>query len=238
MINLNEIEKETVNRYDEIAEMFNKDWRGKHDKGQLKHLNLFGKMIGNPPKKILDAGCGTGKDCVYLASKGYEVYGIDLSHGMLRKALEKSKGENLKMNLSIGDMRLLNFQNNYFDGVWTTAAIIHLPLDEKQKAIREFYRVLKSGGFLHIWVQNLLGIKHLIRLTQSYLSYLFYSNTNIIKKIGSFKGRVKMGYAFLDNRHFFYPTKRSMLKILIKEGFSVLETNHIFSRRLSIYAKK
>lgn len=238
MINLNEIEKETIKRYDEIAENFNKDWRGKHDKGQLKHLKKFEKMIGPPPKRILDAGCGTGKDCIYLASHGYEVYGIDLSRGMLEKALEKSKGGNLKLDLCIGDMRSLNFQNNYFDGVWTTAAIIHLPLEEKQKAIREFNRVLKPEGILHIWVQNLLGVKHLIRLTQSYLSYLFYSDTNIIKKIGSFKGRIKMGYAFLDNRHFFYPTRKSMLKILREESLSVLETNHIFSRRLSIYAKK
>lgn len=235
---LNKMAEETIKRYDEIAEEYNRDWRGKHDKIQLKHLRKFEEMIGLPPKKILDAGCGTGKDCIYFASHGYNVYGVDLSQGMLEKAIKKSKSRSLKINLLIGNMQSLNFPNNYFDGVWNMAAIVHLSPKEKQKAIREFYRVLRPEGILHIWVQNFLSVKHVIRFLQSYFLHLKHSNINFAEKIKSLRERIKLGYAYLDNRHWFYPTKQSLMQILKKEGFLVLETNHIFSRRLSVYAQK
>lgn len=237
-VNLNKLEKETIRRYDEITEEYNRDWRGKHDKVQIKALEKFIRMIGPPPKKILDAGCGTGKDCIYFASHGYEVYGIDLSRGMLEKAKKNSENKNLKINFSIGNMKSLVFPNSYFDGVWTMAAIVHLSPKEKQKAIREFYRVLKPKGILRISTQSLLSLKHLIRLLQSYLSYLRFSNANLVTKFKSSKERIKMGYAYLDNRHWFYPTRHSLLQILKEEGLFILETNHLFSRRLSIYAQK
>jgi ubiquinone/menaquinone biosynthesis C-methylase UbiE len=245
--NLNKIEKETIKRYDEIAEEYNKDWRGKHDKTQLKYLKKFEELIGPSPKRILDVGCGTGKDCIYFASRGYQIYGVDLSQGMLERAIENSRLMNLKVNLFIGDMRSLTFPSNYFDGVWNAAAIVHLSPKEKQKAIQEFYRVLKHGGILHIWVQNLLSPKHLMRLVQSYLFDLKQESNKLIlrrkslseiKQGKSLRERVKLGYAYLDRRHWFYPTKWSLLQSLKKAKFSILEVNSIFSRRLSVYARK
>jgi len=247
LFNLNKIEKETIGRYDEIVAEYNKDWRGRHDKTQLSHLRKFERMLGSPPKKILDVGCGTGKDSLYFALHRYEVYGIDLSSGMLEKGIEKAKDKNIKINFSIQDMRSLSFPNDYFDGVWTAAALVHLPPEEKRKAIQEFYRVLKPEGFLHIWVQNFLSLKHLIRLVQSYLFYLEHESDKLvirrksiteIKKEKSLKERIKLGYAYLDRRHWFYPTKFSLLQTLKEEGFSVLKTSHVCSRRLSVYAKK
>ena len=144
-------------------------------------------------------------------------------------------------------MRLLNFPNNYFDGVWTSAALVHLPPRSKQKAICEFYRVLKPEGFFHIWVQNLLSSKHIIRLMQSYLFYLDREDGKVvarrksireIRRERSLKKRISLGYAYLDHRHWFYPTKFSLLRILKETGFYLLETNHTCSRRLSFYAQK
>jgi len=238
LIYLNKKERKTIKRYDEIAPVYNIDWRGKHDKVQLAHLQKFEKLLGNPPKKILDAGCGTGKDCFYFASRKYEIYGIDLSKEMLKAAYEKFKNGNLKVKFFIEDMRHLHFPNNYFDGVWTTAAIVHLDKNEKEKAIREFYRVLKPNGYLHIWVQNFLSPKHIFRFFQSYFNWLQVSEKPLFKKILFLKKRITSGYTYIDRRHWFYPTKSGLIKILQKNGFLVLETNHRFSRRLSIYAQK
>ncbi len=238
LFNLNRKEKETIMRYDEIAEDYNKDWRGGHDKTQLKHLKKFIQIIGIPPKKILDVGCGTGKDCLYFASYKYDAYGIDLSQGMLKKAIENSQTKNLKINLSFGNMRKINFPDNYFDGVWTTAAIVHLSPEDKKRAIQEFYRILKPNGFLHIWVQNFFSAKRSFRLLQSYFNYLKNPNIKFGMKIKSLRERMVTGYAYLDNRHWFYPKKYFLIKTLRKAGFSILETNHLFSKRLSIYAKR
>lgn len=236
--NLEGKRKETIKRYNEIAKEYDGDWRGGHDKVQLEHLNKFEKIIGSPPKKILDAGCGNGKDSVFFASDGYEVYGIDLSEKMLERAVEKAKSKDVNVKLFLQDMRCLDFSDRYFDGVWTTATFVHLSPGEKKETIQEFYRILKPGGFLHIWVQNLLAIKHVIRLFQSYFGFTKDSKFNFINKVASLSERIKNGYAFIDNRHWFYPAKHSLLKVLKEENFSISETNHLFSRRLSIYARK
>lgn len=228
--------KETTKRYDEIAEEYSNDWRGGHDTRQLKQLEKFEALIGSPPKKILDAGCGTGKDCIYFATHGYEVCGIDISSGMLKKAIENSKS--LKINFAIGDIRLHPFPNNFFDGVWTVAAIVHLPPADKQKVIQEAYRVLMYGGILHVDAQNLYSMKRLVRLLQFYLPYLRCSNGCFMTKMKAIREWAKMGYVYLDNRHWFYPEKNSILRMLREAGFSILKSNCRFSKRLSVYAKK
>lgn len=244
---MNRAKRETIKRYNEIAEEYSKDWRGEHDELQLKHLRRFEEMIGSPAKRILDAGCGTGKDSIYFASHDYDVYGVDLSPGMIEKATEGSNNRDLNINFLIGDMKFLNFPNNCFDGVWTAAALVHLSPEDKRKAIQEFYRVLKPEGVLHIWVQNLLAPKHLMRLMQSHLFYLELESGKVLTRRKSIKEitegksmreRIRLGYTYLDNRHWFYPTKFSLLKMLEDEGFSILESNHVFSRRLSVYARK
>lgn len=232
------LKKETINRYNEIAGAYNQDWRGQHDVIQLQHLERFKKMIGAPKKRILDVGCGTGKDCAYFSRAGYEIYGLDLSEGMLKIAIGNCKKQCVEVNFLKGDMRLLEFPNNYFDGIWTKAAVVHLSPDERRKVFREFNRVLKSDGFLHVWIQNFLSLKHIMRFLQSYAHYIKSSDDNLFIKLISFLKHLSSGYAYIDNRHWFYSIKPNFLKAIKEEKFIILDTNHIFSRRLSVYAKK
>ena len=238
VINLNEIEKETISRYNEIAKKYDSGPKSRPDKSQLNHLERFEELIGLPQKRVLDAGCGAGRDSVYFASRGYSTWGIDLSVGMLGRAKEKAKSKNLKIDFSVQDMRKLNFPDNYFDGLWNMASLVHLSPIDKKKTIEEFYRVLKPSGILHIWAQNLLTPKRFIRLFQSHLRYFLSSKENWFTKIKVLGERTKIGYAYLDHRHWFFATKFFIIKTLKMTNFSILETNSIFSRRLSIYAKK
>ena len=235
---MNNIKTENTIRYDEIAEEYNKDWRGSLNKERIKNLKIFEKLIGPPPKKILDVGCGTGRDCVYFASKGYEVYGIDLSQGMLAQADRKAKEKKLKISFSIVDMQALDSSGSSFDGIWTASALVHLNSAEKRKTIKGFYKVLKPSGILYINVQNFLTAKHLMRFFQSYFFYLKHSGNSFFKRVVMFKKRMDWGYAFIDKRHWFYPTKPFLSKLLQREGFSVLKNNNLFSRRINIFAKR
>jgi len=54
--------------------------------------------------KALDIGCGTGTNVLYLAKKGFEVYGVDISKVAIRKATAKARERGLKCNF-----RVLNF---------------------------------------------------------------------------------------------------------------------------------
>lgn len=228
--------EETVRRYDEIAEEYSSDWRGKLDATELIRPTKFEELVGLPPRKILDAGCGTGKHCIHFAERGYNVYGIDRSLGMLGKAVENST--DLKVSFATGDMRSLSFPNNFFDGVWTVAAIAHLVPGDKRRFIQEAYRVLRHNGILYIGTHNLSSVRRLTCLSQFYLSYLTHSDDRFVTKIKMIIGWARVGYVFLDNRHWFYPKKSSLLKMLRETGFSILESNSRFSKRLSIYARK
>jgi len=233
--------RETTGRYDEIAENYNSDWRGKLDHAQLAQPKKFEAMVGSPPRKILDAGCGTGRHCRFFAGLGYDVYGVDRSAGMLRKAVENSMELELEINFAIGDIWSLSFTDNAFDGVWTVATISHLTPENKQKFLQEAHRVLKPGGILHIGVHNFLSITRLKRLSRFYLSYFVQSDDHLAAKIGKIKEIVKWaiaGYVYLDERHWFYPRKSFLINMLRETGFVVLESNSRFSKRLSIYARK
>ena len=236
-LNFEKIKGETTGRYDQIAGNYSQDWRGKNDPIQLNYLKKFQRLIGNPPKKILEVGCGNGKDCIYFAKKGYQIYGIDLSRGMLKIAMLHSK--RLKINYSTGDMRFLKFPSDFFDGLRTVGAIVHLPSGDQQRAIKEFRRVLKPTGILYIGVQNFFSTKHLFRMLQSNFSYFKDSKEDtLLIKIKTIQTRFKAGYAHLDQRHWFYPKKSFLIKTLREADFDIIECNNLFSRRLNIFARK
>lgn len=234
--NANHFVEETVRRYDEIAREYSNDWRSQLEVTELIKLTKFEKLLGSPPRKILDVGCGTGKHSIYFAGHGYDVYGIDRSSGMLEEAVKNSAG--LRINFAMEDMRSLSFPNDFFDGVWTVAAIAHLPPADKRKFIQETHRVLKPNGILYIGTHNLFSAKHLTRLAKFYLSHLVRPSDRLIARIKTVMGWAKIGYLFLDNRHWFYPRKSSLLKMIRETGFVVLTSNSCFSKRLSIYARR
>ncbi|NOR46126.1 MAG: methyltransferase domain-containing protein [Candidatus Delongbacteria bacterium] len=99
-------------------------------------------------KYIFDLGCGTGRNTVYLASKGFQVLASDIS----KKGLDITKEEVNKHNLSdkvtydTQDMFDMALPNNNFDAVlcvWTQG---HGLKHQIQKSINEVYRILKMGG--------------------------------------------------------------------------------------------
>lgn len=101
--------------------------------------------------KILDVGCGGGRDAKIFYGKGYEVTGVDLSSGLLKIARKKYP----KIDFIKGNFLKLPFKNMSFDGVWAHASLVHLEEDKDvEKALAEFNRVLKKDGVLHVAVKE------------------------------------------------------------------------------------
>lgn len=98
-------------------------------------------------KKILDLGCGTGRNTLYLAKKGFEVHACDISEtgiSLTRELVQKEKINNVEF--SIQNMYSLKYDNNIFDGVLCIWVQSHGMKREVQKGINEIRRVLKEGG--------------------------------------------------------------------------------------------
>ena len=137
----------TQNTYDQIASQYSAkiqglvidSWVGGFEQQLLDKFLMFTKMV-NP--KVLDIGCGSGKDTNYLRQKGAIPLGIDISSGML----ELAKNHVPKGIFSQMDMRNLGFSDGIFDGVWANGCIYHVPKTELIQVFSEVFRVLKPSG--------------------------------------------------------------------------------------------
>ncbi|MCK4332256.1 MAG: class I SAM-dependent methyltransferase [Thermoplasmatales archaeon] len=106
-------------------------------------------------KKIFDLGCGAGRITVYLAQKGFDVYGIDLSEEGIKKAKQQLTEMGLHADLKIHSMiDTLPYPDNFFDAVISTRTIHHAKIEQIRNIIMEIERVLKPHGLIFITVRK------------------------------------------------------------------------------------
>lgn len=100
-------------------------------------------------KKILDLGCGTGRNTIYLAQKRFLVYALDASKTGIAITKKKAKKLGLKnIKYKIADMRKTSYPNNYFDAIICIFVLSHGRRKDNQNAVNEIYRILKPKGLL------------------------------------------------------------------------------------------
>lgn len=112
----------------------------------LAEIGAIISLLPPPPLKILDLGCGMGWTSIFLAKRGYEVIGVDISDCAIENANKIKKQEKTKnLDFLAGDYEKLNF-NNDFDVVLFFDSLHH-SLDENA-AIRSAFNALKKEGML------------------------------------------------------------------------------------------
>ena len=110
--------------------------------------DLMAQKLGLPVgSKVLDAGCGYGRVATTMASEhGLEVIGVDLIPERLEEAFRFIKLNNAsgKVTLLQGNYCRLPIRDSSLSGVYTMETLVHA--DPLEKALGEFWRVLKPGG--------------------------------------------------------------------------------------------
>ena len=96
--------------------------------------------------RVLDAGCGPGRDTRLLRGRGTRVVGLDLSFGMLRSQSLSGAVQ--------ADMRALPIADASLDGVWCQAAMLHVPHTDVSRVLAEFARVTRPAGVLYLAVSE------------------------------------------------------------------------------------
>lgn len=94
--------------------------------------------------KILDLGCGSGRDSKYFLENGYEVLSVDFSSEMVKKATELTGQNALYL-----DMTKMEFKDE-FGAIWACASILHIPKLEIPSVLSRCYRALKKDGILYM----------------------------------------------------------------------------------------
>jgi SAM-dependent methyltransferase len=107
-----------------------------------------------PGAQVLDLGCGYGRHAMELAARGFHVVGLDLSTPLLVRGGEEAHRRGLTINFVRGDMRELDFENQ-FDGVYCLFSTFGYFDDEtNKKTLQNVARALKPGGKMLIEILN------------------------------------------------------------------------------------
>jgi ubiquinone/menaquinone biosynthesis C-methylase UbiE len=142
--------KDTINWYNDNADKYAADTDDITFEATAR--NFLERLVPNP--KILDAGCGSGRDSATLSELSAEVTGIDLSKGLIEVAKKKRPG----ITFIEGSFLNIPFPNETFDGIWSHASLVHLDtIKDVRIALNEFNRVLKPNGQLYILVKKQSG---------------------------------------------------------------------------------
>lgn len=97
-------------------------------------------------KRILDLGCGAGRQVIYLAERGFEAYGADISETGLKLTNKRLRSRKLEAEIIKCDMKSLPYVRSCFEAVICVQTIYHQKLREIQETISDVYRVLKRNG--------------------------------------------------------------------------------------------
>lgn len=150
----------------------------KETSSQMQHFIKYLK----PNYLILDAGCGSGRDSLFLATKGYKVIGIDISKIAIKKAKIRAKEEGLTIQFDIGNLDKLPYKNEQFDAIYSGYTLQHTNLESSS---RELARVVKKGRIAYIVMfektlyENSSKYNH--KIDHQYILDIFKRFFNIIK---------------------------------------------------------
>ncbi len=130
-------------------------------------IYVFDQLLrGNiaPGMRILDAGCGSGRNIVYLLQEGYDISAIDENPAAIKqtRALAASLSPTLPAeNFRVEPIESTSFPNATFDVVLCNA-VLHFARDDAHfhAMLQSLWRVLKPGGLLFCRLASTIGMSH------------------------------------------------------------------------------
>jgi SAM-dependent methyltransferase len=135
---------------------------------QFGHIDiyLFDQLLrGNiaPGMRVLDAGCGHGRNLVYLLREGYEVFGIDADPQAVASVREMARAMAPGLpatNFQVAAIESMPFPDTFADVV-VCNSVLHFAGDETQfdAMMHELWRVLRPGGMLFCRLGSTIGME-------------------------------------------------------------------------------
>ncbi|CAN5438582.1 class I SAM-dependent methyltransferase [soil metagenome] len=107
-------------------------------------------------KRLLELGCGQGRDTIFFASKGLDIHALDSSIIAIENLHKNFREKNISIDLKHFDARQgIPFSNNFFDAIYAHMFFNMRLTDEELKFLFiESNRVLKNNGMLYFSVRS------------------------------------------------------------------------------------
>ena len=138
---LAEISRRTLAHYEAEAESF---WQGTRDHDVSQNIDaLLAAIDAEAPFRILDFGCGPGRDLLAFAERGHLPVGLDGTRAFVSMAARLAGVPVLHQ-----DFLALELPEAEFDGVFANASLFHVPVRELPRVLGQLLQCLKPGGVL------------------------------------------------------------------------------------------
>jgi tellurite methyltransferase len=117
--------------------------------------------------RVLDAGCGSGRNAYYLLTQDVDVYGVDENPsavaGLRELAIELGRPSDPD-HFRVEPLESLTFESNTFDVV-ICSAVLHFARDDAhfEAMVRELWRVLRPGGLFFARLASTIGMESQVR---------------------------------------------------------------------------
>lgn len=131
-------EQFTIAQYQVEADWF-REGTWNHDVSQNR--NALVAAMPNNPGKILDLGCGPGRDLVAFKRQGHTVIGLDATPAFVEMAQQASGCEVWQQSFLS-----LYLPTESFDGIFANASLIHVPRAEMVRVLKDLWRSLVADG--------------------------------------------------------------------------------------------
>jgi len=124
----------------------------------------------NKSMKILDAGCGEGRNLIYFMREGFSVWGIDENPMAIKYLHTLARTINKSIpdeSFQLGDLRDIQFPDENFEVV-ISSAVLHFSdgKNDFQKMFSELMRVLKTGGILFLRMCTDVGMNKMVHVSE------------------------------------------------------------------------
>ncbi|UCC11456.1 MAG: class I SAM-dependent methyltransferase [candidate division WOR-3 bacterium] len=183
--------KTTARTYDTIAPEYCRKTRQQRfldwERGYIERLFF---SIRQPAPRLLDVGCGDGRHCRIIEELGGSAIGIDRS----RKMIAEARTYYARGHYVIMDMCALAFRSAWFDGIWASGSIYHVPKSTVGQVVQGFKRIVKRHGVIAV-------------------SFKLGSGEGLEENPRSYRG---------SPRFFAYYTKNEMEDVFSRAGFSTI----------------
>jgi tellurite methyltransferase len=123
--------------------------------------------------RLLDAGCGSGRNLPFFLSRGFEVFGIDsepAAVAAVRSLIKRLSPGLPEDNVRLGDIDALPWPEGHMDAV-VCSAVLHFARDERHfgKMMIEMWRVLAQGGFFLARLASSIGLETVLPSTAGWM---------------------------------------------------------------------
>lgn len=146
----------------------------------LASIEKFAKFLP-PSAKIIDIGCGSGRDAKIFSERGFDVTGIDFCPSLIEIA--RSHAPLAQFHLM--DIEKMDFPVNAFNGAWAACSLLHITKDALPAVLEKIHAMLKKDAYFYLTFKkgNLETVEQDVRYKGNVRKFWAYYQEHELKEL-------------------------------------------------------